>query len=123
VSGVLVDTSVWIDHFRKSDPVLQDLLVRGMVLSHPLLVLEIACGTPPAPRAATLSYLRALGQVVVATSDELLDLVERERLYTAGSGAVDVNLLASALLTPGVQLWTRDKSLEAISQRLKIAFH
>jgi predicted nucleic acid-binding protein len=122
LSGVLVDTSVWVNHFRSPESMLRDLLSHDRVLIHPLIILEIACGTPPAPRARTLAYLRALRQVTVATTDEILDLIERDRLYTSGCGAVDVNLLASARLTAGARLWTRDKSLEAMSRRLQIAF-
>jgi predicted nucleic acid-binding protein len=122
VSLVLADTSVWVDHFRRADPVLQSLLERDEILCHPLILLEIACGTPPAPRARTLSDLRGLRQAVVATVDEALALIEAKQLHNTGCGAVDMALLASVLLTPEALLWTTDKKLAALAARAGVAF-
>ena len=119
---VLADTSVWVDHFRRADPKLQSLMRMDQVLCHPLIVIELACGTPPAPRARSLGDLKTLQQGVVATTDEILDLIERERLYDPGCGAVDIALLASVLLTPEAVLWTVDKKLDALAKRLGVAF-
>ena len=117
---VLADTSVWVAHFRSAQPALQALLEADQVLCHPLVVLELGCGTPPAPRERTLGYLQKLRQAVVATPEEILALIEREHLYDSGCGAVDVSLLASTMLTPGAQLWTLDKKLAALATRLHI---
>ena len=40
---MLVDTSVWIDHFRRSDPALSDALDRGDVQCHDFVIGELAC--------------------------------------------------------------------------------
>ena len=122
MTRVLVDTSLWVGHFRRANPVLKSLLAMDQVLCHPLIVLELACGTPPAPRERTLGDLGMLRQAVVATTEETLALVEKERLYDSGCGAIDVALLASVLLTPGAQLWTTDRSLDALALRLGLAF-
>ena len=122
MSLVLADTSVWIAHFRSDNPVLQSLLAMDQVLCHPLIVLELACGTPPALRERTLGDLRKLRQAVVATTDEILALIERKQCHGSGCDAVDVALLASALLTPDTLLWTMDKSLDALAARLRVAF-
>lgn len=119
---VLADTSVWISHFRKPNPVLQALLSSDQVLCHPLVLIEIACGTPPAPRERTLGYLRQLRSATVATTDETLALIERERLQDSGCGAVDLLLLGSVLLTSATVLWTLDKNLEALAVRFEISF-
>jgi len=119
---VLADTSVWVGHFRRAHPVLQALLEADRVLCHPLVVLELACGTPPAPRDRTLGAIRELRQAVVASTDETIALIERERLCESGCGAVDVALLASVLLTPDSLLWTLDKKLDALATRVGIAF-
>jgi hypothetical protein len=78
MSAVLADTSVWIAHFREPNPALQTLLSADQVLCHPILLIEIACGTPPAPRERTLSDLRQLRFATVANTDETLALIERE---------------------------------------------
>lgn len=119
---VLADTSVWVAHFRSANPVLQSLAEMDRVLCHPLVVLEIACGTPPAPRQRTLDDLKGLRQAVVATSDETLSLIERQKFHGAGCGAVDMALLASVLLTPNALLWTADKKLDTLAARLGVAF-
>ena len=120
MTRVLVDTSLWVGHFRRANPVLQSLLAMDQVLCHPLIVLELACGTPPAPRERTLGDLRMLRQAVVATTEEMLALVEKERLYDSGCGAIDAALLASVLLTPDARLWTTDRSLDALALRLGV---
>ena len=117
-----MDTSVWVQHFRRSDSVLQALLATDQVLCHPFVLLELACGTPPAPRQRTLSDLRRLRQAVVATTDETLAMIESERLYGLGCGAIDLALLASALLTPDTLLWTADKNLHKLAKRFRTAF-
>lgn len=122
MSLVLADTSVWVAHFRRPDLLLQSLLATDQLLCHPLIVLELACGTPPAPRERTISDLKKLQQAVVATTDEVLVLIEREKIHNSGCGAIDVVLLASVLLTPDTLLWTLDKKLDALASHLGIAF-
>jgi predicted nucleic acid-binding protein len=119
---VLADTSVWISHFRKPNPVLQTLLSADQILCHPMVLIEIACGTPPAPRERTLSNLRQLRSATVANTEETLALIEREKLQDSGCGAVDLLLLGSVLLTSDAVLWTLDKNLEALAARFELAF-
>jgi hypothetical protein len=98
------------------------LVAMDQVLCHPLVVLELACGTPPAPRERTIGDLKKLQQAVVATADEILALIDREKFHDSGCGAIDMALLASALLTPDTLLWTRDKNLNSLATRLGVAF-
>ena len=122
MSLVLADTSVWVAHFRSGNAMLESLAAMDRVLCHPLIVLELACGTPPAPRERTLGDLRNLQQAIVATTDEILALIEREPFRDSGCGAVDMALLACVLLTPDTLLWTIDKNLHALAARLGVAF-
>lgn len=123
MTRVLADTSVWVRHFRRADPVLQALASSDRMLVHPLIVLELACGTPPAPRERTLQDLMSLRQAVVANNGEVLTLVQKERLYNMGCGAAGVMLLASTLLTETALLWTDDRDLNALALRLGVAFN
>jgi len=118
VKGVLVDTSVWVDHFRTGNVALVELLAQDRALIHPMVLGELACGTPPAPRARTLADLGLLPQCQQASLDEVMGLLERERLYGLGCGLVDMVLLASTLMTPGAELWTLDQRLAGLAQRL-----
>ncbi len=116
---ILVDTSVWIDHFRKGDARLVDLLERGVVVMHAFVVGELACGNL-ADRASTLELLQQLPTAVVAESDEVLGYIDRHKLHGKGIGYVDVHLLASAVLG-GTALWTRDKRLCEVAGSLGCA--
>ena len=117
---ILVDTSVWVDHLRSGDARLIDLLERGLVVMHPFVVGELACGSL-ADRASILELLQDLPMAIVAEGDEVLGLIERHRLYGKGVGCVDVHLLASTLLTRGAALWTRDQRLGAAADALGCA--
>ena len=122
MNAVLVDTSVWVDHFRNCNEDLVSLLMQDLVLSHPLIVTELACGTPPAPRSRTLADIATLPQARQATLDEVRGFIERAKLYGLGCGVVDLALLASTLLTPGSRLWSLDRRLTQLAQRFDIAF-
>jgi predicted nucleic acid-binding protein len=122
MTGVLVDTSVWVDHFRNRNENLVSLLTLDLALSHPLIVTELACGTPPAPRSRTLTDIATLPQARQATLDEVRSFIEREKLYGLGCGVVDLALLASTLLTPGSRLWSLDRRLVELAQRFDVAF-
>jgi predicted nucleic acid-binding protein len=120
---VLVDTSVWVAHFRSAVPGVRALVELDQLITHPLVVLELACGIPPAPRARTLGSLRLLQLAQVATFDETLSLIETHRLFDSGCGAMDVALLASVLLTPGACLWTLDKPLQSLAAQFGVAYN
>lgn len=119
---VLVDTSVWAAHFRSHNASLAQLLLLDKVRIHPLIVGELACGTPPEPRLATLLHLEQLQPALQATPAEVRDFIERERLFGLGCGLIDVSLLASTLITPGAALWTLDKLLGALAERFGVGF-
>lgn len=119
MTGVLIDTSVWIDHFKHGNDSLVHLLERDLVLTHPLIIGEIACGTPP-NRSEALADLASLRQSQQATIQETVTLIESERFYGLGCGLVDLLLLASTLLTQGAELWTLDKRLDAIAERVGV---
>ncbi len=122
MSGVLIDTSVWIDHFRKSNVPLVKLLCQDSALTHPMVIGEIACGTPPAPRARTLGDLRLLPMIQDAGLRATMAFIERESIYGMGCGLVDMVLLTSTLITPGAKLWTQDKRLAGLAERFGVAY-
>jgi predicted nucleic acid-binding protein len=117
---ILVDTSVWVDHLRERDKWLSDRLDAGTVLSHPFVIGEIALGRI-SQRDPILSALRDLPQTQVATAEEVLQLIERRRLFGLGIGYVGVHLLAAVSLTAGTRLWTRDRRLHGVAERLGLA--
>lgn len=116
---ILADTSVWIAHLRDGSDDSKRALEADEVLGHPHVVGELACGNLR-NRDDILEYLRALPAATVATEDEVLACIERNRLYGTGLGYTDVHLLASAMLTP-TQLWTLDVALGREAKRLHVA--
>jgi predicted nucleic acid-binding protein len=120
--NVLVDSSVWIAHFRKPDATLAELLEQDQVLVHPMVLAELACGTPPEPRARTLDDVSQLRPCRQATLAEVMDFIDREKIYGLGCGVADMHLLASTLVTPSAKLWTRDKRLSGLADRFGIAY-
>ncbi|MGI8414393.1 MAG: type II toxin-antitoxin system VapC family toxin [Solirubrobacteraceae bacterium] len=117
---ILVDTSVWIDHLRAGDAELAAQLEDRRVLGHPWITGELALGQPSA-RKELLSLLANLPQAEVASTGEVLALIERRQLYGRGIGYVDAQLLAATLLTQGTTIWTRDKRLGAAAADLGVA--
>ena len=107
---VLVDTNIWIDHLRKTEPVLVDLLERDQVCVHQSVITELALGNLK-NRSIFLKALERLMIVRGVDDRGVRHLVEERRLWGRGLSAVDAALLASAVVTPGVALWTRDKCL------------
>ena len=86
---------------------------------HPLVLGELACGTPPA-RTQTLGDLSLLRPSQQATLPEAMAFIEREALFGLGCGLVDVLLLASTLMTPDAELWTLDKRLADLAVRFGV---
>lgn len=106
---ILVDTSVWVAHFRKGSPSLSELLSDGLALVHPFIVGELACCNLK-NHARIMGDLEALPCAASATNGEVMRLIEARKLWGLGIGWIDSHLLASALLST-CPLWTLDRSL------------
>jgi predicted nucleic acid-binding protein len=117
---ILVDTSVWIDHFRKDNATLKELLLASKVVIHPFIIGELACGNLR-NRLEILHLLNELPQVTVAEHSEVLGFIESNRLYGTGIGLIDAHLMAAALLTDS-KILTFDKALADITAALGIGF-
>lgn len=117
---ILVDTSVWIDHFRGTDARLVDLLRENRVIVHPMVIGELACGSLR-QRREILPLLQLLPLTESPSQDEALIFIEKRKIFGQGIGWVDVNLLASCLLS-GACLWTKDKNLRKMAQVLNLEY-
>ncbi len=117
---ILVDTSIWVDHFRRGDLRLARFLDNGDVVMHPFVIGELALGYVPRI-AETLNELRRLPMVTVGDNEEVLRFIVRRKLSGSGVGYVDAHLLAAAALAQETFLWTRDKRLHTVAQSLSLA--
>jgi predicted nucleic acid-binding protein len=116
---ILVDTSVWIDHFRKSDDELIAVLNLNQVLVHSMVIGEIALGQLKR-RELVLGSLIELLAAKVASDDEVMALIDKAKLFGSGIGYIDAHLLASAMLSDA-RLWTRDKKLLSVARKLDLS--
>lgn len=117
---MLVDTSVWVDHFRRRNARLVACLESGQVSIHPFVIGELACGNL-ARRTEVLSLLQSLPALSVIEHEEVLEFVGALRLHGRGLGWIDMHLLASARLAR-VPLWTMDKRLAVAAGTVGVAF-
>jgi predicted nucleic acid-binding protein len=113
---ILPDSSVWIDHFRRGNPSLAELLENDQALCHPFIVGELACGYLRS-RESTIHLLQTLPEAPMMRHEEVLILIERHRLMASGIGWLDAHLLGSALLA-GAKLWTLDVALARAAANL-----
>ena len=116
---ILVDTSVWIDHLRATEPQLVELLTANRVLMHPFVIGELACGTIQ-NRQEILWLFENLPRAQVADYQETLVFIERHALMGCGIGYTDVHLLAATALEGAVRLWTRDRQLARAAESLDL---
>jgi hypothetical protein len=116
---ILVDTSVWVEHFRGDLRAerLPHLLEDGQVLLHPWVLGELVLGGLGASRQAVIADLRRLPPAPEVSDPEVLVLVQERGLSGRGIGWVDVHLVASACVA-GSGLWTLDTRLAAVARDL-----
>ncbi len=113
---IIADTSVWVDHFRRGNPLLAAHLDRGAVWMHAWIIGELALGGLK-NRKAILTMLSELPKAPVCEAPEVLSLIDAAGLSGRGIGLVDAHLLASARLI-GCALWTQDRKLANEAERL-----
>ena len=111
----LVDTSVWLDHFRTADPVLLELLEADEVCFHNFVLGELASGNFR-NRAQTMSLLGQMPRIGATTDQEVLHFLEEHRLFGLGLGWVDLHLLAAARLH-SARFYTKDRNLRKAALR------
>ncbi|NJL31943.1 MAG: type II toxin-antitoxin system VapC family toxin [Phycisphaerales bacterium] len=116
---ILVDTSVWIHHFRSHDRQLATLLNDDQVVVHPMVIGELACGNLP-KRKQILALFHELKQAPILSDHEVLSFIEQNALMGKGLGWIDVHLIGSSLRM-GAGLWTKDKQLHQICVHFGIA--
>ncbi len=117
----LVDTSVWVDHLRSPVAELQSQLRTGQVLTHPMIIGELACGMIRR-RSEFLSFLAALPMIGQLDHERVIQEIGTNGLMGRGIGLIDAHLLMSVIAQTGAALWTRDQQLKRIAEEMGIAF-
>jgi predicted nucleic acid-binding protein len=114
---IVVDTSIWIDHFRYGDKELKKIIEDDRLLCHPFVIGELALGSLR-ERDAVIAFLTSQREAVVATHAEVMTVIERHSIFSMGIGYTDAHLLTSTLLDRRSSLWTRDKRLAAAALKV-----
>jgi predicted nucleic acid-binding protein len=121
---ILADTSIWIDHFRSGNRELRKRLEQGQIVTHPFIVAGLALVSLRErirrERIRTLALFDLLPQLRAAQLSEVRRMIEDRRLYNVGVGLTDAHLIASVLLNPSTELWTKDKPLRKAAEELGI---
>jgi predicted nucleic acid-binding protein len=117
---ILADTSIWVDYLRGKNPGMSKRLLAGEIAMHPFIVAEITLGSLR-HRRKELNDLELLLEVTVAKLSEVRHMIEARALYAKGIGLTDAHLIASCLMTPGTQLWTRDGALEKAARAVGVS--
>lgn len=120
MNAVVVDSNVWVHHWRSRNPLLMALVDDGEVWTHPLIIGELSMGTLR-DRERTLWDLTRLGRPPLATDAETRQMVEARRLWGRGIGWNDAKILASVVIG-GCRLWTRDVRLDEVAGELGVAW-
>ncbi|QQL45883.1 type II toxin-antitoxin system VapC family toxin [Sulfuriroseicoccus oceanibius] len=121
MNRVLADTNIWCDFFSGGDSTLAHLLEYDLLLTHTLVIGELAVGNLP-KRRQTLADLQQLPQMRSASFHETLTFINHHQLYGRGLQWNDLLILASVIAAPGVLLWTRDRRLGAAAAEFNVAF-
>ncbi len=118
---ILVDTSIWIEFFRGSKTAarLPSLLADDAVLLHPWVLGELAAGHLGRTRSIVLRDLHLLPVAPVATDEQVLDLIDKRRLFGRGLSWVDAHLLAAAV-SASATLWSIDRGLNSAAADLDL---
>lgn len=116
---IIADTSIWVDHFRKKDDFFGKLLETRQVAMHPFVLGEVSLGNL-SPRPFSMMVLKQLPKLIVASDEEVQNLIEERSFFGRGIGYVDCHLLAASLLN-SMRLWTRDKRLHQIAVEMGIS--
>ena len=106
---ILVDTSVWIDHFREPLDELVSMMISRQVVMHEFVIGELAAGNL-ADRQRTLAGLGIIPHIPASSHFDVLAMVEFHRLHGQGLSWIDLHLLAAAKIAR-VKLWTTDARL------------
>jgi predicted nucleic acid-binding protein len=116
---ILVDTSAWIQHLRKSDAALVTFLKEQRVRACDVVIGELLLGTGlPAGFARDL---RSLPRLTSPSAAETRTYVERHSRSFAGAGVgwADAQILLTAAKA-GARLHTTDKAVRRLCRSLGI---
>lgn len=113
----LVDTSVWVDHFKRRNSPLIQFLLEGQVVTHEFVLGELCLGQFTARKNEIFERLFVLEKVETSAHNEVLAFARLHNLAGKGIGWIDCHLLCSAAKNR-VKIFTLDKSLDRLARSI-----
>jgi predicted nucleic acid-binding protein len=117
---IVADTSVWVDHFNNPDAQIIEYVTCNELLMHPFVAGEILLGNVK-DRRITAHLLSRLPQLLPVRHVDVLAMIENYEMFGSEVGYVDIHLVAAVRLREVGSLWTRDKRLLAVAEKLGVA--
>ncbi len=117
---IVVDTSIWVEHFRNPSKPFAALIAEGGIALHPYVLGELALGGFPTNGLAA-DELAELPAAPISSASEVLAFIGWAELARTGLGYVDAHLLVSARLSRG-RVWTNDQKLSQQASRFGLAY-
>ena len=98
---------------------MSQLLASEAVMLHPFVLGELALGSLR-DRRKVLAELETIPTAPMVAIEDVLELIDQQGLAGSGIGLIDAHLVASTLLDADALLWTKDRRLAAVAERLGI---
>jgi predicted nucleic acid-binding protein len=116
---ILVDTSIWVEMFRRGrfKAQLATLIGNDQLCTHPFVVAELACGSLPDRQQTLLEFDKLTALPTIRTAD-VQYMLESRGLFAKGIGFIDAQLVASCIAAHGTQIWTIDGPLGRVAESL-----
>jgi predicted nucleic acid-binding protein len=116
---ILVDTSIWVEMFRRGrfKAALAKLLGNDQLCTHPFVLAELAFGYLP-DRQQTLLEFEKLNALPTIRTADVRYMIEARGLFSKGIGFIDAQLIAACITTHGTQIWTIDTPLGRVAESL-----
>lgn len=119
---ILADTSVWVDHLRRADPLLTTLLRQERIAMHLMVIGELCCGSLK-NRVGLIDLWQEMPRLAEVSHSQAMRFIEQHQLMSRGVGFIDVHLLAAVATVRGARFWTKDNRLADIAEELGLASH
>ncbi|OHD67544.1 MAG: hypothetical protein A2W19_01590 [Spirochaetes bacterium RBG_16_49_21] len=106
---ILIDTSAWVSFFRgeQRSAAMQDEIINGNGAIHPYIIGELLLGGISSKIDRLLQTMELLP---VTDSNVVFQLIKNYNLHNRGIGWVDVNLIATSMIS-GYKIHTFDENL------------
>ncbi len=123
MARILIDTNIWIQHFKTKQESIIKILHNEEIVSHPLILGELHLGVynNPSERQKVIELLNQLECLNFETNSLIYEFINSQKLYGKKIGFIDSHLLYSTIKNK-VKLWTMDKNLLLLARQMNCSW-